>query len=190
MSKLIYLVLFCLQAASATEELTKATFSKKINSGKNGMVKFFQTWCGHCTRMKPDWDKLASTAHSSVFIADVNCGEEQELCDEHGVTGYPTIKYFIGGKEHDYNEARSYEALQTFVNDNLANKCDIKDAENTCTEKEQKYIKKWQDKDIAKEKARLKGLKNSVMTSELRSWLNDRLHILNQLLPDEESGEL
>jgi len=186
-----YVIAFILQTANATEELTKATFSTTINSGKNGMVKFFQTWCGHCTRMKPDWDKLSSSAHSSVFIADVNCGDEQELCEEHGVTGYPTIKYFIDGKEHDYNDARSYEALNGFINDKLMKKCDINDAEATCTEKEQTYIKKWKGKDdveaIAKEKLRLKGMQDSTMTSDLKAWLNDRVNILNQLLPDENS---
>jgi len=189
-------LLLQISMTQATQELTKATFSKTVNAGKNGMVKFFQSWCGHCIKMKPDWDKLASNAHSSVFIADVNCGEQQDLCEEYGVTGYPTIKYFVNGKEHDYNEGRSYEGLVDFVNEHLVKKCDIKDAENTCSEKEQKYIKKWSEKeetDLSKEKTRLKGMQSSVMSSELKSWLNDRVHILTQMLGGESessSGEL
>ncbi len=43
------------------------------------MVKFFQSWCGHCKRMKPDWDRLAEETSDSVLIADVDCGIEQEV---------------------------------------------------------------------------------------------------------------
>lgn len=35
--------------------------------------------------MKPDWDKLAEESHSSVFIADVNCSNEDKLCQDNGV---------------------------------------------------------------------------------------------------------
>lgn len=47
--------------------------------GKNGMVKFFQSWCGHCKRMKPDWDRLAEEANDSVLIADVDCGDQGDV---------------------------------------------------------------------------------------------------------------
>lgn len=48
--------------------------------GKHGMVKFYQSWCGHCMRMKPDWDRLAEEENNdSVLIADVNCGDQKEV---------------------------------------------------------------------------------------------------------------
>ena len=43
------------------------------------MVKFYQSWCGHCMRMAADWDKLAKESPSDVFIADVNCGDEIDV---------------------------------------------------------------------------------------------------------------
>ena len=45
------------------------------------MVKFFQSWCGHCMRMKPDWDKLAEES-PCVVIADVECGAEQDVSEK------------------------------------------------------------------------------------------------------------
>jgi len=43
------------------------------------MVKFFQSWCGHCMRMKPDWDRIADEAPADVLIADVDCGAETDV---------------------------------------------------------------------------------------------------------------
>ncbi len=43
------------------------------------MVKFFQSWCGHCKRMKPDWDRLADEVNDSVLIADVDCGDQGDV---------------------------------------------------------------------------------------------------------------
>ena len=46
------------------------------------MVKFYQSWCGHCKRMKPDWDRLAlehATLDSPILIADVDCGAQEDV---------------------------------------------------------------------------------------------------------------
>lgn len=90
--------LFSVAPTFGTQELNQASFEELTTSGKNGMIKFFQPWCGHCTKMKPDWDRLAEEAHSSVFIADVNCSDEEDLCKENAVSGYPTIKVFKDGE--------------------------------------------------------------------------------------------
>ncbi|KAL7575888.1 hypothetical protein ACA910_003200 [Epithemia clementina (nom. ined.)] len=167
----------------ATEELTPARFEELTKSGKNGMVKFYQPWCGHCTRMKPDWDKLAENADASVFIADVNCSDEDELCSENGVGGYPTIKVFKDGEVEDYQGPRDFEGLMDYVNENLAALCDVAKPE-TCSEKAQTYITKWQAKeaaDIEKETSRLEGMMGGSMAPDLKKWLRERLQVLRQL---------
>lgn len=152
------------------------------------MVKFFQPWCGHCTRMKPDWDKLADEAHPSVFIADVNCSDEADLCQENGVQGYPTIKVYKDGEETPYNGGRSFEEMSSFVDENLAVKCDVSQP-STCSDKSQKYIEKWQSKaetDVKKELARLQGMVGKDMTVELTRWLMERIIILKQISPETQ----
>jgi len=71
--------------------------------------------------MKPDWDKLSKKYADSdrVVVADVDCTKHQGLCGEHGVRGYPTIKYFMGGEPEDYKGGRSLKDLKKFVKDNL-----------------------------------------------------------------------
>jgi thiol-disulfide isomerase/thioredoxin len=54
--------------------------------------------CGHCKALAPDWDSLAEqySSSSSVLIGSVDCTavEAKELCEDYGVQGYPTLKYF------------------------------------------------------------------------------------------------
>ena len=46
-----------------------------------------------------------------------------QLCAEQGVTGYPTIYYYVDGQEEAYTGARSFEELSDFVTENLAKSC-------------------------------------------------------------------
>merc|ERR1712146_323322 len=98
---------------------------------------------------------------SSVLIADVDATEESELASKFGVSGYPTIKYFTsesGEKGEDYRGGREFDDLKKFVQDELERKCDVSDAAETCSEKEQKFIEKMKAKDdaaLSKELGRL-----------------------------------
>jgi len=82
--------------------------------------------------MKPAWDKLGSEFADSkhVVIGDCDCTVHKGLCSEHGVRGYPTIKYWNGGDAEDFKGGRSFDALKKFVDENLGPICslDNKDA--------------------------------------------------------------
>ena len=138
--------------------------------------------------MKPAWDQLATEAHPSVFVADINCSEQEELCSEVGVQGYPTIKVYRGGADNvdDYKGGRTFSDLAEFVDSELAVKCDIKDpVESGCSDKAKDYITKWTAKNdvaaVKKELERLSGMSGQSMKADLKKWLNERIAILNQL---------
>jgi len=83
------------------------------------LVKFLAPWWGHCTRMKEAWN----TAHDEtdgVNFVDVDCTQHGSLCQDHGVRGYPTIKYWNAGEKtqgdaQDYRSGRDLVSLKEFA---------------------------------------------------------------------------
>ena len=53
--------------------------------------------CGHCKRLAPTWDELASDASLGANIAKVDCTVEKDICTANGVRGYPTLLFFKDG---------------------------------------------------------------------------------------------
>jgi len=138
--------------------------------------------------MKPAWDQLSETYadSSSVVIADVDCTSDggQEICQNAGVQGYPTINYYVGGQEEKYQGGRDFTQLNKFVEDTLLKACAVSEALETCSEKEQKYIGKMSaktDADVLAQITRLDGMKEKSMKPELKQWLFQRLNILKQI---------
>ena len=137
--------------------------------------------------MKPDFDKLGDkyAGSSSVVIGDVDCTVHQDLCGRFDVKGYPTIKTFSAESGTDgeaYNGGRTYDDLAKFVEENLAAKCTI-DEQDGCSEKEAAFIAKMQAKPdgVEKQLARLNKMKGDSMKPELKTWVLQRLAILEQL---------
>jgi len=140
--------------------------------------------------MKPDYDKLAEAFKdsTSVVIGDVDCtsDEGKPVCEKNDVSGYPTIKYFTddtGPKGTDYSGGRTYDALEKFVKETLAKKCDAK-TKADCDDKEKEYIDKQASKGEEKwsaEEKRLEGMKGGDMKPDKRAWLQKRISILKGL---------
>jgi thioredoxin-like negative regulator of GroEL len=143
--------------------------------------------------MKNDWDRLAEHVHPTVFIANVNCSDEEKLCEQSGIGGYPTIRIYRNGglAVEDYQGARVFDDLWEFVDRNLALKCKVTESLTTCSEKSLNYLTKLQARDeaaIVKEVTRLSTMLTSKSVSlELRGWVGERLLILQQLVPDADS---
>jgi len=76
--------------------------------------------------MKPDWDKLSDEYKDSTTagVFDVDCTTAgKSLCEQHGVRGYPTIKWGDPSNLEDYKGGRSLDALKKFAAENLKPVC-------------------------------------------------------------------
>jgi hypothetical protein len=49
---LLAVLLSTWNVADATKELDPSSFEELTKSGKNGMIKFFQPWCGHVSSLR------------------------------------------------------------------------------------------------------------------------------------------
>mmetsp|Transcript_16735 Transcript_16735/g.34491 ORF Transcript_16735/g.34491 Transcript_16735/m.34491 type:complete len:219 (+) Transcript_16735:53-709(+) len=106
-------------------DLTPANFDE-VTAGKVVFIKMFAPWCGHCKKMKPDWDKLMDEYKDSEtqLVADADCTTDAKpICDANGVKGFPTLKYGDPNDLQDYQGARSYDALKKFIDTELKPTC-------------------------------------------------------------------
>lgn len=83
--------------------------------------QFYAPWCGHCQALTPAWEQAAKALKGIVNIAAVDCDEHKSIAGEHGVQGFPTIKFFyvVDGKikSSAYNGGRSAKEIVTFAMD-------------------------------------------------------------------------
>ncbi|XP_051661972.1 sulfhydryl oxidase 1 [Manacus candei] len=70
-----------------------------LGSSSAWAVEFFASWCGHCVHFAPTWRALAHDIREwrpAVILAAIDCADEdnQQVCSDFGITGFPTMKFF------------------------------------------------------------------------------------------------
>jgi len=103
-------------------------------SNSHHFVMFYAPWCGHCQRLKPTWEVLATQLAedgNKIVIAQVDCTTDAELCSQHDVTGYPTLKFFVKGTSDPirYRGQRDLVSLTNFVAESVGSAVESKDEE-------------------------------------------------------------
>lgn len=94
-------------------ELTDANFDKLVLQSEDvWLIEFFAPWCGHCKNLAPEWAKAASELKGKVKLGALDATSHQAKAAEYDVKGYPTIKFFPGGKKTK-NDARDFDGGRT-----------------------------------------------------------------------------
>lgn len=105
-------------ADSAVVQLTNDNFDDFVASNELFMAEFFAPWCGHCKNLAPHYIEAAeylSNTEKNISLAQIDCTQNDELCMDHGIRGYPTLKIFKDGKAIDYEGQRSANAIINFM---------------------------------------------------------------------------
>lgn len=120
-SKIIVLALLALACVANVVKLTPDNYDAVVNdASKDVFVKFYAPWCGHCVRMAPAWEELATKA-GDVVIAEVDASAHQELAQKNGIRGFPTIKLFTKANKAGINfqGARDAAGFESFLKANI-----------------------------------------------------------------------
>merc|ERR1712027_102945 len=133
MKSAIFALLLAVPAVMGYEvtELTDDSFNAEMEAMDTALVMFYAPWCGHCKRLKPEFEKAASVLKANdppITLAKVDCTEGgQDTCGRFSVSGYPTIKIFRNGElSQDYSGPREAAGIIKYM------KAQVGDASKEC----------------------------------------------------------
>jgi len=94
--------------------LTSENIDEHLSSG-DWMIKFYAPWCGHCKRLAPTWEKLATELKGKVNVGKVDASIYRALGARYDVKGFPTLFHISDGKVRRYSGSRGLTQMQDFA---------------------------------------------------------------------------
>jgi len=110
----------CALAVEVPEEdgvlvLSESNFDAVIAENPNILVEFYAPWCGHCKSLAPEYAKAAAALKGQVPLGKVDATQNKELASKYGVSGYPTLKFFVNGEATEYNGGRTEATIVSWI---------------------------------------------------------------------------
>ena len=85
------------QSLQEVINLTGENYASSLADGNTYFVKYYAPWCGHCKKLAPTWEELSNEVPENVKIAHVDCTQQQDICTQQDIKGYPTLKLHRAG---------------------------------------------------------------------------------------------
>lgn len=187
----VFLAALSLLRCFESLELTSATWDSQV-TGRSIFIKFFAPWCGHCKKIKPDWDRLMSdfAASPTALVAEVDCvGHGKSICQKYDVTSYPRLMWGSADKLDTYSGARTYEEMKNFAAQQLGKSCGPGDLE-FCAEARKALLGKFMRLPPEKLDAQLETAEKQIKKAEeafakMEQQLMYRIRLADQKKQDD-----
>ena len=75
-------------------------------------VMYHVEWCGHCKKMKPEFQKLKDSYKGGINIMMINAEDPKykDVVESQKIESFPTVRFYPKGLDHEYND---YEGERT-----------------------------------------------------------------------------
>jgi len=89
-----------------SEDITTLTMDNYKDFVSKGVkiVEFYAPWCSHCQDHVKDYKKAAVLLDEKAELGAVNCVSQKRLCNQIGISGYPTLKLFNWENKREIND--------------------------------------------------------------------------------------
>jgi protein disulfide-isomerase-like protein len=94
------------------EHLTQAS-----TGGTTGdwLIEFYAPWCGHCKKLAPTWEEVATGLKGKINVAKVDATANKGLSKRFGIKGYPSIIMLRKGKLQKHSGQRTKESISEWA---------------------------------------------------------------------------
>jgi thiol-disulfide isomerase/thioredoxin len=92
--------------------------NESFQGGNVRLVLYHAPWCPHCVKFMPEWKALGNNKEingKNVEIEAIDCEANPEAAERENVSGFHTVKLYVGDESHEYDGARDSATLILWV---------------------------------------------------------------------------